>query len=525
MSEAVAILLRWPKTLSLRPFLAAGAGALSVLVLPPYSLLVFLPIAYATLLFCLRGLSTRTAFLVGWSFGLAQFGLGISWIGESFFVDADRFASLAIPAVASLSAFLAVFSGVAAAVFAHLSIRHVITGVTAALLFATCWTGAEWLRGHILTGFPWNLAGYAFVDYSALRQPASWFGIFGLSFLAVFTGALPGVALAVPFRVRWSALAVFAVMTVSIYGLGALNLASPAPAGTDIELRIVQGNIPQQQKWAPGSRDRTLTRYLGLSAGPGSFDVLLWPETAFPGYLDEDDETRTRIAGNLPEGTVLLTGVPDRVASESGALYFNTVQAYESSGKSLAGYAKHHLVPFGEYVPFGEWLPIKRLTEGLGDFTKGPGPRTFALPGIPLVAIAICYEIIFPGHVVDRLFRPDWIFNATNDAWFGTSIGPEQHLASARMRAVEEGLPVIRAANTGISAVIDAKGEIVSRLDIGVTGVIDAPLPGAGERTPYGRFGDWMLLALVGCAWALFWLAGHLCRYCAIAKQKKEQGT
>lgn len=525
MIEAVQILIPWPKTLLLRLSLAAGAGTLSVLVLPPFSLLVFLPIAYATLLLCLLGLSMRAAFLVGWSFGLGQFGFGISWIAESFFVDADRFAALAIPAVASLSAFLAVFPGLTAAVFASLSARHEVTGVRAALLFTTCWTGAEWLRGHILTGFAWNLAGYAFAEYAALRQPAAWVGSYGLGFLAVFAGVLPGAAIAAPARVRWFVLALCAAMMVSVYAFGVSRLASPAPESPGIELRIVQGNIPQQEKWVAGSRDRTLARYQDLSARPGSFDVMLWPETAFPGYLDEDEEARTRIAGNLPEGTVLLTGVPDRLASEGGVSYFNTVQAYDSSGNSLAGYTKHHLVPFGEYVPFGEWLPIKRLTEGLGDFTPGPGPGTLALPGIPLVAIAICYEIIFPSHVVDRLVRPDWIFNATNDAWFGISIGPEQHLAAAKMRAVEEGLPVIRAANTGISAVIDARGEIVSRLDTGVTGVIDARLPGADNETFYARFGDWMLLALVGSAWALWRLASHLGRYLSTAEQKKERYT
>ena len=524
MTRTIPISIAWQTTVLLRLTLATGAGAVSVFGFVPYSLLVFVPVAYATLLLCLIGLSTRAAFLVGWCFGMAQFGFGISWIADSFFVDADRFGTVAIPAVASLSAFLAVFPGFAAAVFVRLSTRYAVTGAHAALLLATCWTGAEWLRGHVLTGFPWNLAGYAFVDYAALRQPAAWFGSYGLSFLAVFAGALPATAVAATVRVRWSSLAVFIAMAALLYGFGISRLASPAPEVTGVELRIVQGNIPQQQKWGPGSRDRTLARYLDLSGRPGGFDVLLWPETAFPGYLDEDDEARARIADSLPDGAVLLTGVPDRVMSEKGVSYFNTVQAYTSSGISLAGYAKHHLVPFGEYVPFAEWLPIGRLAESLGDFTPGPGPRTLALQGIPQVAVAICYEVIFPGHVVDRLFRPAWIFNATNDAWFGTSIGPEQHLAAARMRAVEEGLPVIRAANTGISAVIDARGETIARLDTGLTGIIDVSLPGASEGPPYARFGDWMLIALVGSAWALLWVAGHVCRFFPLASQKKEQG-
>lgn len=287
-----------------------------------------------------------------------------------------------------------------------------------------------------------------------------------------------------------------------MWAVGTLRLQSDAQQPPGVDLRIVQGNIPQEEKWAPENREATFARYLELSTRPGDFDVLLWPETAFPGFLDEDTEARARIAAALPDGSVLLTGVPDRVPSDDGMRYFNTVQAFGETGEILTGYAKHHLVPFGEYVPFRGWLPIERLTAGLGDFTPGPGPRTLALPGVPLVAVAICYEIIFPGHVVDDLFRPDWIFNATNDAWFGTSIGPEQHLASARMRAVEEGLPVIRAANTGISAVIDASGEIVARLDTGETGIIDASLPSARPPTLYASFGDWMLLALILASWS-----------------------
>lgn len=276
---------------------------------------------------------------------------------------------------------------------------------------------------------------------------------------------------------------------------------SAAPHSPGIELRIVQGNVPQKEKWAPENRETTLRRYLDLSTRPGPVDILLWPETAFPGFLDEDTEARARIAAAIPDDGVLLTGVPDRVSTNEGTSYFNTVQAYDQTGELLSGYAKHHLVPFGEYVPFRRWLPIERLTEGLGDFTPGPGPRTLALPGVPLVAVAICYEIIFPGQVVDDLFRPDWIFNATNDAWFGTSIGPEQHLASARMRAVEEGLPVVRAANTGISAIIDANGGLVARLGTGETGVINAPLPSARPPPLYARFGDWTLLALILACW------------------------
>ncbi|WP_407668424.1 apolipoprotein N-acyltransferase [Nioella nitratireducens] len=501
-----------------RVIAAIAAGGVAVLTLPPFSILLLVPLAYTTLLVLLRHLPVAKAALVGWAFGLGQFGFGLSWIVESFYVDAERFGAMAIPAVAGLSAGLAMFPAAAAALFAGVARRRAIGGVTACLVFATCWTAAEWLRGHVLTGFPWNLAGYALVDYAALRQPAAWVGSFGLSFLVILVGSLPAPALLAEVRPRWSIslLGVGIVVATWSAGVARLQLEPSSPPGLD--LRIVQGNVPQQEKWALESREPTLTRYLDLSTRPGSVDILLWPETAFPGFLDENAEARSRIAAAIPDEGLLLTGVPDRVSTDEGTRFFNTVQAYDQTGRSLTGYAKHHLVPFGEYVPFRGWLPVERLTAGLGDFTPGPGPRTLALPGAPLVAVAICYEIIFPGHLVDDLFRPDWIFNATNDAWFGTRIGPEQHLASARMRAVEEGLPVVRAANTGISAIIDANGDLVARLDTGETGVIDAALPFAHPPTLYARFGDWMLLVLVVSCWATA-AAGRLRKATSLRKR------
>ncbi|MEL6600930.1 MAG: apolipoprotein N-acyltransferase [Pseudomonadota bacterium] len=492
--------------------LACMAGGLTVVGLPPFSWLVVVPVAFSAFFLVLRKVPALRAFLVGWAFGLGQFGFGISWIAGSFYIDAESFGALAIPAVAGLSAGLALFPAMASALFAVIAQRRPLGGIAACLLLATSWVATEWLRGHVLTGFPWNLAAYALVDHAALRQPAAWVGSYGLSFLTVLVGVMPGAAYSVAPRQQSAVLVLCAVAIIGLWGAGTLRLGTETPS-PGVDLRIVQGNVPQREKWAPGNRDATLQRYLDLSTRPGNVDLLLWPETAFPGFLDEDAPARARIAVALPEGTRLLTGVPDRVERDGGTSYFNTVQAYDNSGEILTGYAKHHLVPFGEYVPLRDWLPIERLTEGLGDFTPGPGPRTLAIPGAPLVAVAICYEIIFPGHVVDGLFRPDWIFNATNDAWFGTSIGPEQHLAAARMRAVEEGLPVVRAANTGISAVIDANGDVVARLDTGETGTIDAGLPGPRAPTLYARFGDWTLLVLIVACWASSWLAGLSGRY------------
>lgn len=443
---------------------AVAAGTAAVLTLPPYSILALVPAAYGALFLLVRDRSLLAAGAMGWLFGLGYFGFGLSWITESFQVDAERFGALAIPAIAGLSALLGVFPALATTAFALLRGWTRLQGPAAAVLFATFWTANEWLRGHVLTGFPWNLAAYAFTDYSALRQPAAWIGSYGLGFLMILASAVLTQSALDRGSSRRASLSIAGLILFGTLAAGQARLAQSLPMPTEISLRVVQGNVPQREKWAPGSAETTLSRYLALSAQGGPVDAVLWPETAFPGFLDENAEARRRIAAELPQESILLTGVPDRVTSGTEPLYFNTIQAYGGSGEALTGYAKHHLVPFGEYVPLRGWLPVDRLTVGLGDFTAGPGPRTLAIAGLPLVGAAICYEIIFPGHVVDDTVRPDWIFNATNDAWFGTSIGPEQHLASARMRAVEEGLPVVRAANTGISAVIDARGRILHRL-------------------------------------------------------------
>ena len=481
--------------------LAFAAGAAAVLALPPFSMLPVALLAFAALFLLVSKGGARRSFVLGWAFGLGHFAFGLSWIAESFAVDAERYGWMAVPAVAGLSAVLALFPALACTVFARLRIG----GVTGAVAFAACWTAAEWLRGHVLTGFPWNLAGYALAEFDALRQPAAWIGSYGLSFLVVLVATLPAVALQATGARRAVPLAVGGLLLLVLLGAGWSRLATAPFEGTGVRLRIVQGNVAQTDKWRPGLREAIFARYLSLSAAPGAFDVLLWPEAAFPGDLDEDVAAVARIERVLDARQILMTGTPDRVTGGEGTRYFNAVQAYDADGGQIAAYAKHHLVPFGEYVP--KWLPIGRLVETPGDFTAGPGPRTLSLPGLPPVGVAICYEIVFPGSVVDGASRPEWIFNATNDAWFGTSIGPSQHLATARMRAVEEGLPVVRAANTGISAVIDTGGRVLDLLEMGRTGVLDAELPTARPPTLYARIGDLglppLLLGTLLLAWVL----------------------
>ncbi len=482
--------------------MALAAGAVLVLALPPYSILPFALIAFAVLVIMLRGTSWPIAFRLGYLFGLGQFVPGLFWITESFQVEADRFGWLALPAVLGLAALLAVFPAVACALAARMD----RAGLPLALSLATSWTGFEWLRGHVLTGFPWNLAAYTLADWLPFAQMASLVGSYGLGFLLVLCSALVGLAFRTPDRrlqiIRFASAAAIAV-TVAGFGFARLTLSDP-PSERGAQIRVVQPNIAQSAKWDEGSRKANILRLLALSARPGDYDILLWRETAWPGFLAEDTGARIMLGWLLPKTAVLLAGSPEREVTSNETVYRNSVLAIAPDGSVLTRYAKHHLVPFGEYVPWRSVLPFQRLVESLGDFLPGPGPRTLAFGPHPYAGIAICYEIIFPGHVVDDAIRPDWIFNATNDAWFGRSIGPKQHLASARMRAIEEGLPLVRAANTGISAVVDANGRTLAMLDIETAGLIDMRLPKPLPPTLYARFGDWTVLLLVLGFWGVF---------------------
>lgn len=478
------------------------AGACIVFALPPYSILPLGMVAFAVLSLLLRDAAPMRALGLGYLFGLGQFVPGLFWVTESFQVDADRFGWLALPAVLGLAAVLSVFPALACT----LSARMARAGLSPALSLATSWALAEWLRGHALTGFPWNLAAYTLADWLPFAQVASLVGSYGLGFLLVLCSALVGLAFRAPARrlhvIRFASAAAIAV-TVPGFGVARLALSDP-PSERSTHIRVVQPNIAQSAKWDEGSRKANILRLLSLSARPGDYDILLWPETAWPGFLAEDTGARVMLGWLLPKTAVLLAGSPEREVTSNGTVYRNSVLAIAPDGSVLTRYAKHHLVPFGEYVPWRSVLPFQRLVESLGEFLPGPGPRTLAFGPHPYAGIAICYEIIFPGHVVDDAIRPDWIFNATNDAWFGTSIGPKQHLASARMRAIEEGLPLVRAANTGISAAVDAYGRTLAMLDIETAGVIDMRLPKPLPPTFYARFGDWTVLILMLSFWGVF---------------------
>lgn len=458
---------------------------------------------------------------VGWWFGFGYFLAGLFWIGEAFLVEAERFAWLMPFAVTLMPAGLALFFGAATAA-AALVWRP---GLARVIALALALSAAEWLRGHILTGFPWNVLGYALTWPLPLMQSAGVIGIYGLTLAAIPIFAVPLVAissgLANPARRRsYFAAALLALLPLPIaWGYGLVRLADSQPPPVEgVRLRLVQPSVPQRDKWRAERQRDIFFDHIALSqrAPDGSFDGLagithvIWPEAAMP-FLPLDRPDALQVLGEmLPEKTYLLAGAlradgtPTTGAEQRRA--FNSLIALDPDGAPVAVYDKIHLVPFGEYLPLQPLLArfgLQKLVGWRGGFSVGKSPRPLlAIPGLPPVGALICYEAIFPSAVVQTANRPHALINLTNDGWFGVTTGPYQHFHQARVRAVEEGLPLIRVANNGVSGVIDANGRVLAQLGLDERGVLDTQLPGRASPPLYARFGDSLFAA--------FWLGGLL---------------
>jgi apolipoprotein N-acyltransferase len=469
-----------------RHALAFVLGTLAAGALSPVDLTPLLLVSFGGLVWLFDGSRGRgDAALLGWSFGFGFFVAGLYWIGAALFVDIAGFWWLLPFVVLGLPAFLAIFTALALLTAHEVCRRLWLVGSPRILVLAVAWAMAEWLRGHVLTGFPWNLVGYAwagaFPGALAVLQLTSVIGIYGLSLLTVTAAALPARLGDVRRGRVWAPLA--AVMLVAVPGAGGAWRLAHASRETvpGVTLRLVQPSIPETLKNDPAARAQNFRLLLSLSAAPGADAVtdVIWSEAAAPPLLERFAEERRAIAAVIPKGGLLLTG-EERAEPLEGwppRHVWNSLVVLDTKGDIIAAYDKAHLVPFGEYVPFRDILPIEAIAPSIGDFSVGPGPRTLDLPGLPPVGLLICYEVIFPGAVVDPEARPAWLLNITNDAWYGVTSGPFQHLAIARVRAVEEGLPLVRDANNGISAVIDPYGRVLRRLDLDTVGVLDSTLP------------------------------------------------
>ncbi|WP_404933640.1 apolipoprotein N-acyltransferase [Nitratireductor sp. L15S-10] len=477
-------------------------GALTALAFAPYFVLPLVLVGFAAFALFIRHCGgSGSAFLIGWGFGFGQFLVGLRWISESFFVDADRFGALAWPAVLALSGFLALFPAFAAAATRYLGGR----GPIAFLMFPGFWTLAEMARGVLFTGFPWNLTGYVWGFSNATLQPMSAIGVHGVGFLTVTICMVP-LALAERYRLRPWAFAVTILVVPMIgagffWAFGAVRLANAETAGdAGLWIRVVQPNIPQDQKWDPDAATRHLQKLhdLSTSAASGRPRVVIWPETAYPYLYSDDVRFPEALLGSIPEDGLLLFGAvrasPGETAEVGGLL--NSLLAVDHTGKVVADYDKIRLVPFGEFTPLKGFPGIAKLTAGDIDYVPGSDSSPLTLPALPPFRVLICYEAIFPSPKVNE---ERWLLNVTNDAWFGLSAGPYQHFLSARARSIESGLPMIRAANSGISAVVDGYGRIQQMLPLAVEGVFDTSLPSPiPQRTPYSKLGDMPTLIVVG---------------------------
>ena len=518
---------------------ALGAGALSAFGFEPWGLWSLTLVCFGLLIrLMMEAQSTKRAFVLGWLFGVGHFTFGNQWIAVAFTFQAAMPIWLGYIAVVALALYLAVYPALAAAgaYWVNKVVGQSAKKVNMPLIFAFAglWIITEWLRSWVFTGYVWNPLSVITVSMPYVAQPASAIGTYGMSgVLILFVGSVCKFASLWTDASReergkggWTGYfaggaLLFALAAIGIIArvslLGGYYRTPPANA-QPVTITVVQPNISQADKYAPGY-DAVNFAKLAMNSRPLPGQgprLILWPEAAIPDYLEEGYPyryyqgqpgesavgARARLTTLMADRDVLVTGA-NRLVIEKGQLVAarNSVSAMDAYGRLLGHYDKAHLVPYGEYLPL-PWLlqplGLSRLVPGSLDFWPGPGPHTMTVSvnGRPVkIGMQICYEMIFSGRVVDRKNRPDFIFNPSNDAWFG-NIGPPQHLAQARLRAIEEGLPVVRATPTGISAIIDTDGRIMKSLPLGIDGRIDALLPRAKAPTLFARFGNIIPLAL-----------------------------
>ena len=469
--------------------LAFGLGAVVALGQAPWGAWwAALPALSVLILLLTRTQGAWPAFRLGLAAGFGHFALALSWIVEPFFVDIARHGWMAPFAVVLLAGGLGLFWAVAAGLAVRLP--------QPALGFIATFTATEGLRGVVLTGFPWAMVGHMWIG-TPVDQVAAIAGPLGLTLLTLILAALP-----VLLRLGGGVAAV--ALLAGVAGFGLWRLAPPLPPGPEGTLRLVQPNAEQALKWDGDLAEVFLGRLLALTAQGTPADLTIWPETAVP-YMLEYAPSVAGMITDASSGRAVAVGIQ----SEAAGRFYNSLRVLEGNGRQTAAYEKHHLVPFGEYVPFGDlayrWFGITAFAAQTGStYSAGPGPRVLDLGRFGKVLPLICYEAVFPRLVNGAPERADWMLQITNDAWFGLWTGPFQHLAQARLRSVEQGLPLIRVANTGVTAVIDARGRVIDELPFGTVGALDSTVPGALPPTAYTRWGDapvWLALAgLAGLA-------------------------
>jgi apolipoprotein N-acyltransferase len=513
-----------------RRAIAFGSGAFGALALPPLSLFPLIAVPLTVAVWLIDGAcdresersllaSVKAAFGAGWWMGFGYFLAGLWWVGSALLVEADKFAWALPLAVVALPAALAVFPGVGFA------LSRLLWSPGPLRIFALAFGlgAAEWARGLLFTGFPWNDLGMALGVNLALAQTASLVGLHGLTFLTIAIFAAPATLRRVSeSRLKLAPTAAAALALALIGAFGGARLMAPTGATLPgVKLRLIQPNVGQDDAtFSPENKQAILRRYFELSeratspnrSGIRDVTHLIWPESAFPFILSSDTQAISEIVDFLGTGATLITGAARR-EDERPPRYFNSIEIVGRDGMSAQRYDKQHLVPFGEYLPFASLLQRAHLTQLVdipGGFEPGSNQRILRVPGLPDAMAVVCYEAIFPiefGDFMSGAERPGWLLNVTDDAWFGLTPGPYQHYAQARLRAIELGLPLVRDANSGISAVLDGLGREVVSAPLGTESVLDAGLPQALAPTLQSRLGSGGAM-MIGLAFLVAALAG-----------------
>lgn len=484
-------------------------GLLSALALPPvYAIPVLLLVLPLWLCFHDQAQSKKQAFGIGWWFGFGHFAAGLYWISFALLVDVQQFGWLIPFALVGIAAVMGLYIGLVSVSLYVFRAK----GLHKILVFAVLWTVVEFIRAYAFTGFPWNLIGYSWSFSTSMLQLASVTGIWGLSFLTVAVASLPYLFFASSRKKATLWMLTGLGLLAVVASAGALRLASATDAVVEgKKIRIVQGNIEQDLKWDPEQEWNHLDKYMKLSTSAGYETIthLIWPETAIPFMVTQYSEAQlvSLLSPIIPAQGGLISGVMRGDQTSFGTLetLWNSMVVVDKSG-DVQYYDKAHLVPFGEYIPFRKWLtlPIQKITAGSVDFQEGPGPMTLHSEHFVSFSPLVCYEVIFPDTIVDQTNRPSLLINTTNDAWYGFSSGPFQHFQMARVRAIEQGIPLVRAANNGISGVIDAYGQILHHTNLQTTDIIDSAIPVAlSEKTFYAAY-HYRPIALIFAIFLLF---------------------
>lgn len=469
--------------------LATICGVMATLTLAPFHWVFLLIPAFSGLFLLLwKSEATRQCFWTGWWFGLGYFASGLYWFAHALLVEPEKFAWMIPFAVFGLPSVLAIYYGICSAIWHRIRHSASLSALPAILCFTLLWGVVEWLRGQLFTGFPWNLIAYSWAFSEPMLQWSWLIGAYGYVIWTVLLATLPAIwLLSEHGRQRILALSLTLLMVSVPFTYGSLRLNANPTQVSEQTVHVVQGNIAQQHKWQPDKQYEAVKKYVELSQQDGLPDssLIIWPETAYPYFLEANTPPVKFIADALPQKGRLITGAmraqwhEDKKGIKD---FYNSVHVVRPDASVEAVYDKVKLVPFGEFVPLRGVLPVEKITHGLQDFTRGSGADTLSLEGFPAFQPLICYEVIYPDFVAKTEGEaPQWLLNITNDAWFGHSSGPYQHLAMTRFRAVERGLPMVRAANTGISAVYDAYGRELGRVPLDETGVITVKLPQPAE--------------------------------------------